>query len=92
MSNSTKSEHLVFGASIVDTRPLRDVRVDALLSMRELARLAGVAPSTIYLIEAGRTTPHPTVMRRLSAVLAVDPTAVTEFDRAIRVRARSARP
>jgi transcriptional regulator with XRE-family HTH domain len=91
MASSMKSQDVAFEASSVDTRPLRDVRVDALLSMRELARLAGVAPSTIYLIEAGRTMPHPTVMRRLSAVLAVDPKAVTEFDRAIRVRARSAR-
>ena len=72
------------------SRPLRDIRVDALMSMRELARLAGVSPSTIFLIEAGRSTPHPTVMRRLSAVLAVDPGTISEFDRAIQMRSRAA--
>ena len=36
-------------ASESGARPLRDVRAERLLSLRELARLAGVAPSTIYL-------------------------------------------
>ena len=67
-------------------RPLRTVRAERLLSLRELARLAGVAPSTIYLIEAGRTTPGPAVMRRLGVALEVDPWAVAEFRRAIRDR------
>ena len=42
---------------------LREVRTARLLSIRALAQQAGVAPSTVYLIEAGRTTPRFTVIR-----------------------------
>ncbi len=73
------------------TRPLRELRAERLLSIRELARLAGVAPSTIYLTEAGRTTPHASVMRRIAAALAVDAHQVAEFRRAIEVHAGQAR-
>ncbi len=64
-------------------RPLRAWRAEHLLSIRELARTAGVAPSTVYLIEAGRTTPRPAVMRRIAAALEVDAHRVAEFRRAI---------
>src|SRR5262245_35053318 len=37
---------------------LRELRADRLLTIRELAQQAGVAPSSIYLIEAGRGTPR----------------------------------
>ncbi len=67
----------------VPGRPLREVRAERLLSIRELARLAGVAPSTIYLTEAGRTMPRASVMRRIAAVLDVDPNDIVEFRRAI---------
>jgi transcriptional regulator with XRE-family HTH domain len=63
-------------------RPLREIRAERLLSIRELARLAGVASSTIYLIEAGRTTPRRSVALRLAAALGVDPRSVGEFRRA----------
>ncbi len=58
---------------------LRELRADRLLSIRDLARLADVAPSTIYLTESGRTVPRPSVMRRIAAALGVDPRHVTEF-------------
>jgi len=82
----TDSDQGFGSGSASDVRPLRDVRADRLLSMRELAQLAGVATSTIYLIEAGRSTPHLSVIRRLSVALEIDPQAVTEFRRAIRAR------
>jgi DNA-binding XRE family transcriptional regulator len=63
---------------------LRDVRAERLLSIRELAHLAGVAPSTIYMIEVGRSTPRLGVVRRLAEALSVDPLTVTELRRAIR--------
>jgi len=66
---------------------LRDIRAAQLLSIRELARLAEVAPSTVFLIEAGRATPRPRVIRRLAEVLAVVPRAVDEFRRAIEAAA-----
>ena len=73
------------------TRPLRHLRAEQLLSIRELARLADVAPSTVYLTEAGRTTPHASVMRRIAAALEVDAHVVAEFRRAIEVHAGPAR-
>ncbi len=68
-------------------RPLREWRAERLLTIRDLARLAGVAPSTVYLIEAGRSAPHPTTMRAIAAALNMDPRQVAEFRRAIAARA-----
>ena len=62
---------------------LREARTNRLLSIRELAQRASVAPSTIYLIEGGKSTPRLSVVRRLSAALDADPHAVKEFHRAI---------
>jgi len=62
---------------------LRDVRAERLLSIRDLAQLANVAPSTIHLIEAGRSIPQLSVIRRLATALDVDPQGVAEFRRAI---------
>jgi transcriptional regulator with XRE-family HTH domain len=62
---------------------LRQTRVARLLTIRELAQRAGVAPSTVSLIEAGRTRPSLRVIRRLATALAVEPQAVDEFRQAI---------
>ena len=69
-------------------RALREWRAERLLSIRDLAREAGVAPSTVYLIEAGRAVPHPSTMRAIAAVLGVTPAQVAEFRAAIAARAR----
>src|SRR5690348_7284622 len=61
------------------TRSLREARVQRLLTIREVAALAGVAPSTIYLIEAGRTRPLYRVIRQIAAALEVDPDEIYEF-------------
>lgn len=68
---------------MIEMRSLREIRSERLLSIRELAREAGVATSTVYLTETGRTTPRPAIVRRLAAVLGVDPLEVDEFRRAI---------
>lgn len=64
---------------------LRSLRAERLLSIRELARRASVAPSTIYLIEAGRTIPRQRVARQIAKVLQVDPMEVDELRRRIEV-------
>jgi transcriptional regulator with XRE-family HTH domain len=62
---------------------LRRLRVERLLTIRELAQRAGVAPSTVYLIEAGRTRPSFRVIRRLAVALGVEPQTVDEFREAL---------
>ena len=62
------------------SRPsLRQVRIQRLLTIRELACQADVAVSTIYLIEAGRTRPLFRVIRQIAAALNVEPNHVDEF-------------
>ena len=58
---------------------LRQIRVARLLTIRELAQRAGVAPSTVYLLEAGRSRPTVRVIRQISTALAVAPETVDEF-------------
>jgi len=67
-----------------DGRSLRDLRAERLLSMRELAQRAGVSPSTIYMIEAGRSTARPSVARCIANALGVDPHGISEVRRTIR--------
>ncbi|MDP8923545.1 MAG: helix-turn-helix domain-containing protein [Chloroflexota bacterium] len=62
---------------------LREARAERLLSIRALAQAASVAPSTIYLIEAGRTIPRASVIRRVADALAVPPRQIYEFRKAI---------
>jgi DNA-binding XRE family transcriptional regulator len=64
---------------------LRELRAERLLSMRELARHASVAPSTIFLIESGRTIPRQRVARQIAQALGVDPMQVDELRRRIEV-------
>jgi transcriptional regulator with XRE-family HTH domain len=52
---------------------LRQWRVRALLSQLDLARMAGVSPSTISLIETGKATPNYGTVRKLAAALGVSP-------------------
>lgn len=64
--------------------PLATLRKRRLLSQRDLARTAGVALSTIYLLEAGKTERVTfKVMRSVSAALGVPPEAIAEFSRAL---------
>ena len=64
--------------------PLATVRRRKLLSQRALARAAGVALSTIYLLEAGKTERVTfKVMRGVSQALGVPPESIAEFRRVI---------
>ena len=64
-------------------RTLREILADRLLTIRELAQQAGVAPSRLYLIETRRVTPQLTTIRRIADVLDVAPETVDEFRQAI---------
>ena len=64
--------------------PLATLRKRQLLSQRDLARQAGVALSTIYLIEAGKTERVTfKVMRAVSQALNTPPESIAEFQRVI---------
>jgi transcriptional regulator with XRE-family HTH domain len=68
----------------VPTAPLASIRKRHLLSQRALATRAGVALSTIYLLEAGRTDRVTfKVMRGVSDALGVPPESIAEFRRVI---------
>ena len=60
-------------------RTLRELRAERLLTIRDLARLAGVAPATLQDIEAGTLTPGPRVIRRVAAALDLEPGEIAEF-------------
>ena len=60
---------------------LRAVRLRALLSMRQLARKAGISPTTIYLLESGQRSPQLLTIYKLSRALGVDPEEIEEFRR-----------
>jgi transcriptional regulator with XRE-family HTH domain len=62
---------------------LKEWRARRVLSIRELARRAGVAQRTIVQAEAGRQTPRPATMRKLAAALDVVPEEIDEFRVAI---------
>jgi transcriptional regulator with XRE-family HTH domain len=67
---------------------LREARAKQLLTIRDLSRLASVAPSTIYLIETGRTVPRPRVIRAIATVLGVELNEIDEFQHAIEQMSR----
>ena len=53
---------------------LRRLRNEHLLSQRELAEKAGLSPTTILKLEAGRVEEsHPRTVRKLVQALSVDP-------------------
>ncbi len=62
---------------------LKEWRARRLLTVRGLAEAAGVAPTTVYLIEHGRSEPTFRVIRALSQALEVEPAEVAEFAAAI---------
>jgi transcriptional regulator with XRE-family HTH domain len=65
-------------------QPLAAIRKSQLLSQRALASRAGVALSTVYLLEAGKTERITfKVMRALSDALGVPPDHIAEFRRAM---------
>jgi transcriptional regulator with XRE-family HTH domain len=58
---------------------LREARLLALLSMRQLARKAGLSVTTIYLLETHQRSPQLLTVYKLSQALSVDPMEINEF-------------
>jgi DNA-binding XRE family transcriptional regulator len=83
MAEAAADEAMMHASSGSVLRSLRDVRAEQLLSIRELSQRANVAPSTIYMIEVGRSVPRFSVARRIADALGVNPHTVEEFRRSI---------
>jgi DNA-binding XRE family transcriptional regulator len=71
--------------------PLAVLRRRKMWTQRQLAAEAQVAPSTIYVLEAGRRTrPRFEVMRKIAATLGVEVEDVDEFRRVIEAECQGA--
>lgn len=58
---------------------LREARLQALLSLRQLAREAGLSPTTIHLLETGQRKPQLLTIYKISKALDVESTTIDEF-------------
>src|SRR5215210_841690 len=72
--------------TVMDVMTFRQARARSVMSVRELAAQAGVAPATVYQIEHGRVRPHYRSIRVLSETLGVEPMQIEEFAQAIEER------
>jgi transcriptional regulator with XRE-family HTH domain len=57
---------------------LKQLRDERFLSHRELARLAGVSPTTVRSIERNETEPQRRTIRKLAYALGVEPSKLVE--------------
>ncbi len=62
---------------------LRELRLRKLLSIRDLAVQANVAPNTVQFAERGMRIPHYRSMERIAAALGVKPLEIDEFCTAV---------
>ena len=62
---------------------LREIRRSKLISIEDLAEMAGVSTKTIVEIELQRSMPRLRTIRKLSDALEVEPGSVEEFAAAI---------
>lgn len=76
----------------MDTKTLREWRVERLWSQKELAeRSGGIRQATIAAIEGG-VMPRFGTMSKISEALGVAPTQIAEFAEAIEIRSGRQRP
>src|SRR5215217_448231 len=57
----------------VNVKRLRTLRVEHVLTLRELAEAAGVSKDTIWRLENGHSEAHPSTIRKLARTLGVQP-------------------
>jgi transcriptional regulator with XRE-family HTH domain len=57
----------------VNVDRLRTLRVEHVLTLRELAEAAGVSKDTIWRLENGHSEAHPSTIRKLAKALEVQP-------------------
>ncbi len=57
----------------VNVERLKTLRVEHVLTLRELAEVAGVSKDTIWRLENGHSEAHPSTLRKLARALGVQP-------------------
>ena len=57
----------------VNVERLRTLRNEHVLTLRELAEVAGVSKDTIWRLENGHSEAHPSTIRKLAKTLGVQP-------------------
>jgi HTH-type transcriptional regulator, competence development regulator len=57
----------------VDVHKLKRLREDQVLSLRELARKAGLTQGTVWRLESGFPEAHPQTIRKLAGALGIEP-------------------
>jgi transcriptional regulator with XRE-family HTH domain len=62
----------------VDGEKLRTLREMRFLSHRDLAKRAGISPTTVLNLEAGRVEAQRRTVRKLAQALGVDPAELVE--------------
>lgn len=64
-------------------RSLREWRIARLMSVRDLARAAGISTKTVTQLEYGRHRPTFATMRKVAAALEAEPAEIAEFAAAL---------
>ena len=62
---------------------LRELRIQKILTQKDLAEKAGLAAVTVAAIERGIELPTPKTSRKLADVLGVEPTEIEEVQQAV---------
>jgi transcriptional regulator with XRE-family HTH domain len=62
----------------IDGAKLRDLREERFLSHRELARTAGVSPTTVLNLESEQGKPQRRTVRKLAEALGVEPSELVK--------------
>jgi transcriptional regulator with XRE-family HTH domain len=57
----------------VNVERLKTLRIEHVLTLRELAEAAGVSKDTIWRLENGHSDAHPSTIRKLAKALDVQP-------------------
>lgn len=58
---------------LIDGEKLRSLRERHPMTMEELAGVSGLSWNTVWRLENEERTPHPSTVRKLAAVLGVEP-------------------
>ncbi len=74
-----------------EPKPLRELRTERMLTVRSLARSAGISPVTVLNIELGRSYPSNHTMQALSEALGCEVGEVAEFREALAHRGKTYR-